>query len=245
MMLMRLFPVVFSFTVVLPAYSWPFKKQDQKQPAPSAPTCNSGEKPTAAVDILSIEASDRGGVEITRNVNGQPVTTKYLYTKHRTANWFWERGIYPQDIFDVDNLRKRGDVLDAGMGDGALVADLDSRGVRIRGIDLHVPEDKRKVVGNAGPLYLEKDMTSTGFPPNSFGTIFSALSVFQYSEERPEVVNAAFAELVRILKPGGRMYLGDATKYWKLDQMAVAHGLRVVRGPMDGHLGVFYEFEKP
>ncbi|MFF7245934.1 class I SAM-dependent methyltransferase [Embleya sp. NPDC008237] len=100
-------------------------------------------------------------------------------------------------------------VLDMGCGTGRFTVPLAEHGAHVSGLDisrsmLDVAERKLAARGLHADLR-EGDMASIPFPDDSFDTVTSMLALMHIPiADRPTV----FAEVRRVLRPGGRMLLG-------------------------------------
>ncbi|WP_416968204.1 class I SAM-dependent methyltransferase [Streptomyces sp. 4F14] len=100
-------------------------------------------------------------------------------------------------------------VLDIGCGTGRFTVPMTERGAQVTGLDLShamldVAAGKLSERGLTADLR-EGDMTHMPFPDGSFDTVTSMLALMHLPlEDRP----AVFAEVHRVLRPGGRMLLG-------------------------------------
>jgi SAM-dependent methyltransferase len=97
-----------------------------------------------------------------------------------------------------------GDVLDAGMGPGRLVAELERRGWTAWGIDAspRMVDVARARAPQAAERLAVARIEQLPFADASFDVVVS-LGVLQYTEEQ----GAAIRELARVLRPGGRAVL--------------------------------------
>ncbi len=103
--------------------------------------------------------------------------------------------------------RAVGDVLEVGVGTG-LNFPFYPRGVRITGIDLSpamlaVARERAIDLGRSVDLR-EGDALSLPFPDRAFDTVVATLVLCAVPDDR-----AALAELIRVLRPGGRLLLLD------------------------------------
>jgi SAM-dependent methyltransferase len=107
-----------------------------------------------------------------------------------------------------------GEVLDAGMGPGRLVAELGRRGWTVSGIDAsaEMVVVARNRLPDAAPRLVQGKIESLPFADRSFDAVV-ATGVLEYSE-----VERALLELARVLRPGGRLvvsYPNPANLYGK------------------------------
>jgi SAM-dependent methyltransferase len=104
------------------------------------------------------------------------------------------------------------DILDVGCGDGALAVELCKRGARVTGVDssdrmieaarVRAAQHGADVVFNvAGAEHLP-------FPPESFDIVVP-VTVLCFVEDAAPV----FREMARILRPGGRLVIGELGKW--------------------------------
>ncbi|WP_439681202.1 class I SAM-dependent methyltransferase [Embleya sp. MST-111070] len=111
--------------------------------------------------------------------------------------------------FLLGKIRPGERVLDMGCGTGRFTVPMAERGARLSGLDisrsmLDVAERKLSERGLAADLR-EGDMAAIPFPDASFDTVTSMLALMHIPiADRP----AVFAEVRRVLRPGGRMLLG-------------------------------------
>jgi SAM-dependent methyltransferase len=94
-----------------------------------------------------------------------------------------------------------GDVLDAGMGGGRLVAELAGRGWTVSGVDASarmVDLARQRQPQLAGRLLLA-DLAALPFPDGSFDAVV-VTGAIEYVDD----LDRGLAEVVRVLRPGGR-----------------------------------------
>lgn len=96
-----------------------------------------------------------------------------------------------------------GDVLDAGMGGGVLLEELDRRGWRVAGVDLapSMVERARGRLPHARERLLEGSIEDLPFADGSFDAVV-ATGVLEYAAHD---LDRAVTELVRVLRPGGTL----------------------------------------
>jgi len=115
-------------------------------------------------------------------------------------------------IFDLLGDVKGLDVLDVGCGDGALMAELSRRGATVSGVDpdARAVTAARRRADTEGHSYtvLAGRAEALPFADASFDCVV-AIAVLCFVE-RPEI---ALAEMNRVLRPGGRLVLGELGKW--------------------------------
>jgi ubiquinone/menaquinone biosynthesis C-methylase UbiE len=102
------------------------------------------------------------------------------------------------------------DVLDVGCGTGAVSRRLVERGARVWGLDYSpgmLAAARELSRGSYGPTFIEGSADSLPFEDNSFDCVTTAFSFHHF----PDADNA-LREMRRVLKPGGKAYLCDATR---------------------------------
>lgn len=118
------------------------------------------------------------------------------------------------------------DVLDVGCGDGRLAVRMAERNARVTGLDLSpaMLAAARERAGRAGVSvqFLEGDALALPFPNNSFDVVCTVTVMCFFADPQP-IVN----ELARVVRPGGRVVLGELNRYsiW-----AAARRIRAWRG---------------
>ena len=94
-------------------------------------------------------------------------------------------------------------VLDVGCGSGETTMELAASGAEAVGVDISrtlLDVARRRSEGAPNVVFLEADAQAYAFPPASFDGIFSRFGVMFFADPA-----AAFANLRRALKPGGRL----------------------------------------
>jgi ubiquinone/menaquinone biosynthesis C-methylase UbiE len=145
------------------------------------------------------------------------------------------RGMYRRLAANIAEAAPDGaTVLDVGTGPGVLLVELARRrsDLRLTGVDLSAdmiaaaqrnfkPFDDRTSARVA-------DVTSLPFPDRSFDLVVSSLSLHHWDDP-----GAAVAELARVLRPGGRVYVYDfpTAPFEKLAEAASARSLLNGRPP--------------
>jgi ubiquinone/menaquinone biosynthesis C-methylase UbiE len=94
-----------------------------------------------------------------------------------------------------------GTVLDAGMGGGRLLSELDARGWTVTGVDSspQMVELARRRLPHLADRLLEADAVALPFAAESFDAVV-ATGALEYVGDLPR----GLAELTRVLRPGGR-----------------------------------------
>ena len=97
-----------------------------------------------------------------------------------------------------------GAVLDVGAGSGRLLAALATRGWTVSGVDPSAPliEEARKRLPEAAERLLVAPAEELPFPDGSFDLAI-VIAVLEYTD-----LDKAVGELVRVLRPGGRVVVG-------------------------------------
>lgn len=109
---------------------------------------------------------------------------------------------YERQTLAVDDFDASGYVLDIGGGGEGIIGRM--RPSQVVAIDLH----KRELEDSpAGPLKIVMDATDLKFLDKSFDTVTAFYSLMYM---RAEIQKKVFAEVARVLKPGGRWLIWDA-----------------------------------
>ena len=117
------------------------------------------------------------------------------------------------------------DVLDVGCGTGAVSRRLVSRGARVWGVDYSpgmLAAAREISQENKGLTFVEGSACSLPFEDNRFDCVTSAFSFHHF----PDAMEA-LKEMRRVLKPGGEVYLCDATRNGMLSR-AILRGFHYV-----------------
>ena len=128
-----------------------------------------------------------------------------LWNDH--ADW-WQReftdGVDPEYTEQILPLIRsaiggQGRVLDVGAGEGQVARELVAGGCEVVGIDPIQAQVEAAVERAGGPLYLRSSADGLPFADESFDGVVACL-VFEHID----AVDEAFAEVARVLRPGGR-----------------------------------------
>jgi len=112
--------------------------------------------------------------------------------------------IYEQQTVTVDDFKTSGRVLDIGGGGEGIIGIL--KGEQIVAIDLRARELKH---APDGPLKIVMDARDMQFLDETFGTATAFFSLM-YLKSPPDY-QKVFHEVYRVLKPGGRFFIWDAS----------------------------------
>jgi ubiquinone/menaquinone biosynthesis C-methylase UbiE len=130
----------------------------------------------------------------------------------------WDPG-HLRTVLDHVPLRRGMRVLEVGAGRGHLVRRLRQRGVDAAGVDLNPGAVEHAVT----PAVLEMDATDLEFDDATFEAVVS----FHAIEHIPDL-DAALAEMVRVLRPGGTLllvYPAEPVKgIWAIPTSIILHG---------------------
>lgn len=111
---------------------------------------------------------------------------------------------------DVSGAR----LLDAGCGDGALVAAVAAKGAEVTGVDpdpaMLLAAQKRTSDAGIKATFTEGRLERLPFPDASFDVVAS-ITVLCFLPDAA----VAFREMARVLRPGGRLVLGELSR-WSL-----------------------------
>lgn len=118
---------------------------------------------------------------------------------------------YPAEFLTDDFFRGK-KILDAGTGGGSFVTELSARGHQIKGIDIYLNEEQKKLPA----LFQLGDLKASPYADEEFDLIYSTWSVFSYDAMIQGADNAwklnpkmndYIAELARILKVNGKLFV--------------------------------------
>ena len=130
------------------------------------------------------------------------------------------------------------EVLEIGPGPGILAVELGRRvaGLRLSGLDVDPAMVDRARIrarreGLDGRLTFEVgDVAALPFPHASFDVVISSFSVHHWSDPA-----GGFAEIRRVLRPGGRAIIFDLSDHWgRLERSAPPMASAAVRGGFPG-----------
>lgn len=111
---------------------------------------------------------------------------------------------------DLSGIR----LLDAGCGDGALVATAAANGAEVTGVDpdssMLYAAEKRAAMAGIKATFIEGRLERLPFPDASFDVVAS-ITVLCFLPDAA----SAFREMARVLRPGGRLVLGELGR-WSL-----------------------------
>jgi SAM-dependent methyltransferase len=123
-------------------------------------------------------------------------------------------------------------VLDAGMGGGRLLAELEQRGWTVTGIDAapRMVELARARLPAAGERLLVAELEALPFPDASFDAV-TASGVLEFTTD----LERALAELWRVLRPGGRAVVSfpnyrSPYSVWRRGLYTLVRALKSVAG---------------
>ncbi len=108
---------------------------------------------------------------------------------------------YTEQIIPLaaEHLAGATSVLDVGTGEGQLARVAAGAGARVVGVDPSWGQLTEAALRGGGPVYLRAEAVSLPFPDGAFDAALACL-VFEHIEG----VDAAIAEVGRVLRPGGR-----------------------------------------
>ncbi len=110
--------------------------------------------------------------------------------------------VFERQPFKVEDFDASGYVLDIGGGGEGIIGRMKPR--QVVAIDLY----KRELLESPpGPLKIIMDATDLKFLDDTFETVTAFFSLMYM---QPETQQKAFAEALRVLKPGGRWLIWDA-----------------------------------
>jgi len=140
------------------------------------------------------------------------------------------RGVYRRIAEDIALAApEHGAVLDIGTGPGVLLGEIarERADLRVTGVDLSVDmiaAAERNIRGFEGRVHARvANVTELPFADDAFDLIVTTFSLHHWDD-----VDAAVAELARVLRPGGGIYVYDFGRapFDRLDDGARERGLR-------------------
>lgn len=141
-------------------------------------------------------------------------------------------------IRDLD-VPQRGHVLEIGMGNGCFVQEIIARaeGVRYTGVDYSEVMIEEAVGLNSGIVenesasFVHADVFDLPFAADTFDNVLCVNTLYFW-----EPVEAALAEVRRVLRPGGQLVVGIRPKRVMQHYPFVKHGFRMFSGEELGDL---------
>lgn len=152
---------------------------------------------------------------------------------------FWENVIF-RNARQWACSRARGDVLEIAVGTGRNLPHYDAEDVRLTGFDiseamLDKARKRAKALGRDIDLRLG-DAQALEFPDAASETVVCTFSLCSIPDHR-----RAISEMMRVLRPGGRVFLAEHVKSANVAIRAIEHVLELVsegdhylREPLDG-----------
>jgi ubiquinone/menaquinone biosynthesis C-methylase UbiE len=128
------------------------------------------------------------------------------YERDPFSRWIGRR---QRDALEALELREGDRLLDVGCGTGAAVRAAAEVVERAVGVDLSpkmLAQARERAAGLPGAEFVEGDSEDLPFGDGEFTAVLCTTSLHHYP--RPE---AAVREFARVLAPGGRVIIGDAT----------------------------------
>jgi ubiquinone/menaquinone biosynthesis C-methylase UbiE len=126
----------------------------------------------------------------------------------------------------VGDLSRERAFLEIGCADGMIGAALCEQGQRVSGVDMDDSLDQRAV--RAGVAFVEADAARLPFGDESFDVVYS-YNTFEHVAQP----DAALSEAIRVLRPGGRLYLDFGPLYFSPFGL---HAYDVISVPYCQHL---------
>lgn len=128
-------------------------------------------------------------------------------------------GLEDELLFELIGEAKNRQVLDVGCGEGALSLTLWRRGARVTGIDpsaAMIDAARRRAAGaDADIPFCRAKAEAMPFPDGQFDLVL-AKTILCFVDDATDV----FAETARVLRPGGRLVIGELGKWssWALQR---------------------------
>lgn len=129
-------------------------------------------------------------------------STEYARTNRGIDDYFRKyKTSYPQHWYESDAFRGQ-TVLDGATGGGKFVTDLIAEGHKAEGFDIAV---SRQMLDDPRKPFFVADFLKIPKPDQTYTLIYLQHGPFEYCKESPAFYRAAFQELRRVLKPGGKI----------------------------------------
>ena len=158
-------------------------------------------------------SSRKGGFKVSADKRGRTISGISSRYYDRVSNWAGLGEAFRAKVVDEASLKPGESILDCGCGTGRLAFVAKRRVGReglVRGIDLSRDQlaiAKENAQGEGLDIeFIEGSIDELPFPDDSFDAIFSTLMLHHVPRG---VKTAAFGEMRRVLRPGGRIVIVD------------------------------------